>query len=446
MTPAPGPFERDTVVTSGRSTTETDESRAAAVDVAVVLTYYRPYVSGLSEAARLVAEGLAARGRRVEVVCTRHDPSLPEHEVLGGVTVHRAPVVARLSKGTISPAFLARARALIRRARLVHLHLPLLEAGPLAVLARRAGRPLVVTYQCDVVLGAGVLDRAVVAALDASHRAALRRADVVCPSSADYLAASRVAAAAGQARRVEPIRPPAPDRTGGTPRFRRTGGLHVGFLGRIVAEKGLDVLLDAFARLPDRDARLLLAGEHERVAGGSVLAALRARIDADRRVVVSGFLPDADVADWLASLDVLALPSVSALEAYGIVQVEAMGAGVPVVATDRPGVRVPVQTFGLGRLVPAGDPGALAAALVAAAAERPRVAEVDRVRAALAASDPIAAYAAVVDGLLGTRPAEVVCPSAGDGAGTGNVASGAADASAAVGPRSPTITSPPARP
>ena len=64
-----------------------------------------------------------------------------------------------------------------------------------------------------------------------------------------------------------------------------------------------------------------------------------------------------------ASLDVLVLPSTNRLESYGLVQIEAMLRGVPVVASDLPGMRRPVAETGMGRLFPAGDAQALADAL-----------------------------------------------------------------------------------
>ena len=83
----------------------------------------------------------------------------------------------------------------------------------------------------------------------------------------------------------------------------------------------------------------------------------------DPRVSLLGFVPDERLADFYASLDVFALPSVNAFEAFGIVQVVAMLSGVPVVASDLPGVRTVVAETGFGTVVPPGDVGALTAAL-----------------------------------------------------------------------------------
>jgi len=77
----------------------------------------------------------------------------------------------------------------------------------------------------------------------------------------------------------------------------------------------------------------------------------------------TGFLSDADLRAFYAMCDVVALPSVDPLEAFGMVQVEAMLCGTPVVASDMPGVRFPVQATGMGALARPGDPASVAQGL-----------------------------------------------------------------------------------
>lgn len=83
----------------------------------------------------------------------------------------------------------------------------------------------------------------------------------------------------------------------------------------------------------------------------------------EERIRFTGRLTDAELDAFYRFVDVLALPSIDPLEAYGMVQVEAMMRGTPVVATDLPGVRMVVQRTGMGRIVPRRDPHALAIAL-----------------------------------------------------------------------------------
>jgi glycosyltransferase involved in cell wall biosynthesis len=328
-------------------------------DVVVALNYYAPYVSGVTEAARVTAEGMADRGWRVLVVAGHHDPATPARERINGVDVLRTPVVLRIGKGIVSPGFVPAVLRHGRRARAVHLHLPMLEAGAIAL--GLGDVPVVTTYQCDVTLPPGAFNRFQTWALDRSHSVALRRSAAVGVTSDDYARSSRLWPAMRGRTRALPA--PSIERTGGTPRFRETSGLHVGFLGRIVEEKGLEYLVRGFRALDDPDARLLIGGDFAKVAGGSVVDRVRSAVGDDPRVRLLGFLPTDQIADLYASLDVFSLPSVNSLEAFGIVQVEAMMCGVPVIATDLPGVRMPVRLTGFGEVVPPRDPAAITAAL-----------------------------------------------------------------------------------
>lgn len=328
-------------------------------DLLVALNYYTPYVSGLSDTAKVLAEGLATRGWRVTVVTSRHDRSLLPRELLGGVHVVRTPVLARVGKGTISPHLPIIAARAARRSTVLNLHLPMLEAGLIARLC--PDTPLVATYQCDINLPPGRLNQAQVSAVDASSRRALRGAAAVVPSSDDYAENSRLWPA--MRGKTTAISPPCQDRRGGRPIYRDGTGMHVGFLGRIVEEKGLDYLIDGFLGAAAAEDRLLIGGDHTKIAGGSVIDAVRARTKGDPRIRFLGFLPDQSLADFYASIDAFALPSVNSLEAFGIVQVEAMMTGVPAIASDLPGVRTPIRATDFGIIVPPRNAAAITAAI-----------------------------------------------------------------------------------
>lgn len=327
-------------------------------DVTVMLDYYAPYVSGLTEAARLTAEGLAGRGWKIAVVCAQHDPTLARHEVVNGVHVFRAPVLARISRGFISPQLPLLARRLAARSDIVHLHLPNPEAAAVAALKGRAR--LVVTHHIDVFLPDSPVNRFGMWVVDQMCRVAVRRADLVIANSEDQVHGSRLWSTIRQ-RRLLPIPAACEDRGGGVPRLRDGDGLHIGFMGRITVDKGIEYLIRAFRSIDDPRARLLIAGGTA-VAGGSNIAELRAEAGDDPRIRFTGLLRGEAVRDFYASIDVFALPSIA--ESFGIVQVEAMMAGIPPVTTELPGSRYPVAVTGFGRLVPPRDPAALRDALL----------------------------------------------------------------------------------
>ena len=328
-------------------------------DVTMGLNYYAPYVSGLTEMARMVAEGLVARGMRVRVVASQHLPNLPRYEVMNGVEVERTRVVASIRNGVVSPGFVPVLARRIRRSRIGHLHLPMLEAGAVAMLTGRT--PLLTTYQCDYQTTRDLLGGAIRMAIDTSSRVALHGSRKVGVTSDDYAAESRVFAFMRD--KTVAITPPFKPRGGGNPTFRRSTGPVIGSLGRIVEEKGLEYLVRAFRLIHDDSATLLIAGDYEGVAGTSVIDHLRELAHGDDRIHFLGFLTDEQVQDFFASIDVLAFPSVNPLEAFGIVQSEALSCGVPIVASDLPGVRLPVVQSGAGVLVQPRDVAGLAGAL-----------------------------------------------------------------------------------
>jgi glycosyltransferase involved in cell wall biosynthesis len=282
------------------------------------------------------------------------------------VRVLRAPVLARLGRGVVSPQLIRLARSTMAKARVGSLQLPMLEAGAIAAGLRT---PIIATYHCDVTLPAGPVNAVQRTVVDASNRLAMRRSAIVAVTSEDYARNSRMWEA------IEPgmaiVAPPCPPPPSGAPTYRETAGLHVGFLGRIVREKGLEYLVRGFRALPDEDARLLIGGDFTHVAGGSVIEQVRAAIGDDPRIRLLGFVPEERIGDFYASLDVFTLPSVNAFEAFGIVQAVAMLAGVPVLSSDIPGVRQPVAQTGFGSVVPPADPGAITRALTGMQADPP---------------------------------------------------------------------------
>ena len=140
----------------------------------------------------------------------------------------------------------------------------------------------------------------------------------------------------------------------------------VGLLGRLVAEKGVLVLLEAVALDPRLSARIVGSGPL-----ASDLPRYAASLGIDDRVDVLPAVSSAAVADFYRSIDVLAVPSLPTprwTEQFGRVAVEAMAAGVPVVSSDAGALPEVVGDAGI--VVPHGDPRSLASALAAAAGPR----------------------------------------------------------------------------
>ena len=154
----------------------------------------------------------------------------------------------------------------------------------------------------------------------------------------------------------------------------RDGRKNVLFVGRKDERKGLRYLLEAFARLAEtrRDLRLIVVGpgQPDRVCA-SWLQAL-SRMDRDMARLV-GPVSDADLPRYYASADVFCSPATGG-ESFGIVLLEAMAAGVPVVASNIDGYRDVVTHESSGLLVPPRGPDSIASA-IASVVDNPGLAD-----------------------------------------------------------------------
>jgi glycosyltransferase involved in cell wall biosynthesis len=149
-------------------------------------------------------------------------------------------------------------------------------------------------------------------------------------------------------------------------RFRRRfdlpdapGTRLVMFLGKLTPRKRVDVLARAFAQLDRPDARLVIAG-NDMGAAADIRALVRA-LGFEARTIFTGLLRGQDRLEALADADVLVYPSQD--EIFGLVPLEAILSGTPVVVADDSGCGEIVNRCGGGQVVPAGDVDALARAI-----------------------------------------------------------------------------------
>jgi len=340
--------------------------------ILMALDYYLPHVSGLSLTVERLARGLSDRGHAVTVLTHQHRNDLPREENQGPVRVVRAPVLGRIGKGQISPAIVSAAWRELRAADILHLHQPLAPALPLAFLAQLARVPLIVNYHCDLKLPPGPVNRFLEAVARVSQEFALNRAGAILNSTEDY--ARNTTPLARRLNRFIGIFPPVPDPlpSGATvgelrERWKIPAGPVLLFVGRFAAEKGLPDLIAALPEIRKRfpEALLLLAGENRDVPGETMGRSLSPLLnDPGSGVVATGFVPDKDMTSLFELADVLVLPSTNSTESFGMIQIEAMLCGLPVVASDLPGVRQPVLATGMGEISPVSDPAGLARQIV----------------------------------------------------------------------------------
>lgn len=349
--------------------------------VLMSLTYYRPNVSGLTIYVERLAARLVERGHSVTVLAAQHDASLPVEEYIEGVRVVRVPAAVTIGKAPLMPGYATTAYRLAREHDVVHLHLPQLEAALAAGAGRKAGKPVIVTYHCDLQLPAGLVNRAFDAGVYAANYTTATLADRIVAYTQDYADHSPLLRRFGE--KITVIKPPViqdPPTTAEIDAFRtryRLGpGPVLGFASRLATEKGIEYAVQALPALIERfpDIHVVFAGPWENVVGE---ADYRERIEAmlapyRDRWTFAGTLGGRQLAAFYGAIDLLLMTSINSTESFGLVQVEAMLCGTPVVATNLPGVRQPVTMTGMGQIVAIADSASLTRGIETVLAEPAR--------------------------------------------------------------------------
>lgn len=349
--------------------------------ILLALTYYRPHVSGLTIYVERLAQALARRGHQVTILTSQYDRRLPRQECVAGVHVVRVPVLMRVSKGVIMPTIGLWATRLARSHDVLSIHLPQFDASGIALRGRLFRKPAILTYHCDLQLPPGWFNRVVDQVVFGANYTAALLADRIVAYTQDYADHSRLLSRFRHKIAVipPPVSLPAPE-PAALAAFRQAHGLDgrpvIGFAARFAAEKGIEYLIHALPTLLTQfpNLKVLFAGPYRDVLGEEAywqrLAPLIERLGEHWSFV--GTLAPEQLPAFFGNLDCLLVTSVNSTESFGLVQVEAMLCGTPVVATDLPGVRQPVRMTGMGEIVPPANSAALAEAIARVLRERAR--------------------------------------------------------------------------
>ncbi|MBV6437528.1 MAG: D-inositol-3-phosphate glycosyltransferase [Anaerolineae bacterium] len=319
-----------------------------AMRVAHLTATFFPYPSGTGRVCLQNALGAAKLGCDVTVITS----AVKDESVIDdppGLTVHRLPAAFKVGNAPLLPGLFRMAKYDI-----VHLHYPFVFGQEiLHAVAGLRRIPVVITYHQDLILS-GMMGRMVALHEKTVGRLILTRANRLLVTSRDYFNASRIA------RFFKPNDPRVTEMPNGvdTSRFTTdvdTAGIRsmygfaeddvvLAFCGGMDTPhyfKGVDVLLNAAARVDAPNLRLMLIGDGDLRARYMEEAR---RLGLGERAVFCGRVPDSDLPRHYAAADFLVLPSTTMGEAFGIVLLEAMAAGKPVIASNLPGVRTVVNS------------------------------------------------------------------------------------------------------
>lgn len=346
--------------------------------ILIVLTYYRPHISGLTIYAERIARALANRGHQVTVLTSQFDPRLAREEMCDGVRVIRVPVLARLSKGVIMPSFGRMASRLVREHDFIQLHLPQFDAAGVALRGRLHKKPTIITYHCDLELPPGLFNRiANLAVLMMNELAAFFTHRIVTYTD-DYANHSKYTRRHLNKVRVVPPPVVLPQisqteqfafRDQHNPQGQRPV---IGMAARFATEKGVEVLLNAMPMVLERYPRALFefVGPYKNIIGEEAyfqrLEPIIRKFEASGNWKFLGSMSPAQMSAFYRNLDLLVVSSLNSTEAFGLVQIEAMMNGVRCITSNLPGVRQPVKIHRMGAIFDIGNSSELASQILTA--------------------------------------------------------------------------------
>ena len=340
--------------------------------ILIVLTYYRPHISGLTIYAQRLAKAFAKLGHEVTILTSQFEKSLPREEVCDNFRIIRAPVLFRLSKGVSMPSFGRLASKLAAETDVIQLHLPQFDAAGISLRGRLLKKPTVITYHCDLHLPPGIFNRMANATVSFMNWLTAVFTHRIVTYTRDY--AEHSPYLKKQLHKIKIIPPPVvlPETT--PELIQSFASLHnpeqkrpvIGMAARFATEKGVEILLNALPKVLERypNALVQFVGPYQNIIGEEDyfqrLAQQIKGFEESGNWQFLGSLDPRQMAAFFPNLDVLVLPSLNSTEAFGLVQIEAMMNGVPCVASSLPGVRQPVMVHKMGKVFPIGDVNALA--------------------------------------------------------------------------------------
>jgi len=324
---------------------------AARIRILQVGKFYPPEYGGMENHLHVLCNELRDSVEQSVLVASKSRQSLTE--TVDGITVTRLGALIDFFGAPVCPTMVQALRN--TNADLLHIHLP----NPVAILAYLASGfsgPLVLTYHSDI-----VRQKLLGSAFSAILHRALNRASAIIATSEKYIETSQVLQAHREKCHVIPLGIPLERFHSPDPHIvdwirNQYGPSIIVAVGRLVHYKGFEHLVRAMKKV---DGHLLLIGNGPLRAELEGLA--RSLGIHERVTILSGV---ADVVPYYHAADVFVLPSINRSEAFGLVQVEAMACGKPVVNTQlESGVTFVSRHEETGLTVPPCDSNALASAL-----------------------------------------------------------------------------------
>lgn len=343
--------------------------------ILVVTAYFSPDIGGVENYVLNIAKGLSNSGKHdVLVVTTNKSSRQHVEELVEGLRVIRLPSLFKLSNTPINPFWYFKLRKIIKEEKpdVINAHSPVPFMADMA-FAARGNTKFVLTYHAGTLKKNSIPINIILGLYEKTIlKHILNNSDAIISVYPEYLRALL--------NNNVPINfiPPGVDISAFKPRKRISNNrpiiLFVGRIERGSEMKGISTLLRAMVLVVKSKPNSIL----KLVGGGDAIIDYKRQIlelGLEDNVIFTGIIRDKQLSDTYTEADMLVLPSEANSEAFGIVLIEAMASGIPVIGSDTGGITNIIDSGNNGFLVTPGDPIVLSNAILSLMNDKEKAAQ-----------------------------------------------------------------------
>ena len=290
--------------------------------------FYPPSHGGIETVTFDITEYLNQQAIKTDVLCANENNKYIE-EVVNGYTIYRTKSWGVFASTSLSPQYIRKFKEIVNNYDVIHIHLP----NPLANLALYCTNPkqkIVLHWHSDI-----IKQKYLLKLYEPLQKLMLKKADIIVTTSPKYMKESLVLKpyidkCISIPLGIDEHKLKYDDMEVESIKEKYRNKKIIFSLGRMTYYKGFEYLIDAANYLDDSYV-ILIGGK------GELLEEFEQKIDKENlhaRVKLLGRIEDEDLGNYFQASDLFCLPSIAKSEAFGVVQIEAMSFGKPIIATN----------------------------------------------------------------------------------------------------------------
>lgn len=323
-------------------------------------SYFYPYTSGITTYPYKILSHLTKKFS-ISILTFCHEKKLAKIELHNRLKIIRMPYLFKLYKGFISPQSFFIFLKQIKKNDLIIINLPSVEGLPLLLLARLFGKKVISIFHCYLDLNNNFFLNIINSITNKIINFQLLLSNKIISYTDDYINSLKISKKIK--KKIFTILPPIlklPISKNKLKKFLKLKkrNIWIGYAGRISSEKGLEYLINAISSKHYLNKNFLteivFAGPYGKKVSGENSYYLKIKNLLKSKKIKYRFfgnLKNGNLGAFYKTIDLLVLPSINQTEAFGMVQAEAMLLGKPVIASNLPGVKIPIKLTRMGLLV-----------------------------------------------------------------------------------------------